>query len=763
MLKSDRSRPLHRDHDAEREDAPGRLDLVGLVRLARRNRRPIGLTVAAAVALGLLYALTATPLYLAGSQLLIDARRTRVDPTGAGGATNLSLVELGMDPASVDSQVEVLRSERIALAVVRRLGLAADPAFTAPTALPGKLAAALGGGRGADGRAAGGDVVPADVVEAFSKRLDVRRVQQTYVIAVTFHDPSPERAAAVVNAVTAAYLDGQLQANSEAVRHTGAWLKRRIGEVREEAAAADLAVQRFKAEHGIVDTGTGPLVSEAQTTELSSALIKARAEAAQMQAREAQLRRVLASRDPASGLDASLGSEALNRLRDQRTDLARREAEIARRFGADHVIARNLRGEIADTDHLILDELRRVTAGAAGGLAVARAREASLDRSVADMGRAAAATNAAQVTLRGLERDFAGLKTLYEGLLARYNATLQQQSFPVSEARVLAEARPPARRSQPNTPLILALSAFGGLAAAVAAALLRELADRSFRLPHQVEAGLGVPFLGLLPALRARSRRGALDCLAARLRDRLGHRLATRRGGPRHAGDDARRAAASARFLETLRAVRAEVDERTYHDGARVVGVVSTFRGEGATTVATGLAGLVAAGGGRVLLVDAHPGADGAGPAEPAGAGLDGRRYERAAASDAAGFGRLLAWAEQAFDHVIVDLPPLAPAAELRAFAPRVNAFVLVLAWGRTDRDATGEAMRALPLVRDRLAGAVLNAVDLRAFRLAARGTADAFYAPEPDPPAARVCGTHAAGPAAPEFPAPDTAARAPA
>src|SRR5690606_3952334 len=87
-----------------------------------------------------------------------------------------------------------------------------------------------------------------------------------------------------------------------------------------------------------------------------------------------------------------------------------------------------------------------------------------------------------------------------------YKTALQQESFPITDARVLTEASPARKKSSPKTIITFAFSGIAGLALGLMLALGRELADRTFRTPIQIERVLGHPCVGVLPKL-ARTRR----------------------------------------------------------------------------------------------------------------------------------------------------------------------------------------------------------------------------------------------------------------
>src|SRR5260221_9720952 len=100
--------------------------------------------------------------------------------------------------------------------------------------------------------------------------------------------------------------------------------------------------------------------------------------------------------------------------------------------------------------------------------------------------------------MRERETSAKGYGSLYESFLQRYMGSVQQESFPISQARVISPAAPP-QKSKPAAGLILAMGLFGGIALGAALWFLREIIDRVFRTFPQVEAVFQMAWLSLVP------------------------------------------------------------------------------------------------------------------------------------------------------------------------------------------------------------------------------------------------------------------------
>ena len=128
------------------------IDLDAVLAAARRQYKVIAGTSVAVALLAICYIIAATPLYTSTIDILIDSRQF--------GAVDVSRdqADLAFNPAVIESQVEVLKSEKIALSVIEKLNLASDPEFTEESFIGSLISMIVGWAQFAPDRA--GDDVP---------------------------------------------------------------------------------------------------------------------------------------------------------------------------------------------------------------------------------------------------------------------------------------------------------------------------------------------------------------------------------------------------------------------------------------------------------------------------------------------------------------------------------------------------------------------------------------------------------------------------
>jgi succinoglycan biosynthesis transport protein ExoP len=664
--------------------------------------------------------------YTAQTDMIIDTKRVTWTQT------EMASENRTVEDASVESEIETTKSEKVAEAVIRRLHLTEDPEFVgAGSGLRRRIFSLFKLGSGPE-QEPSNDELMRRVVGSVKDNLRVTRLGRSYIEQIAYTSLDRDKAAKIANAFADAYIEDQLQAKFEATRRASAWLEQRIGELRQQASNAYKEVQDFKSENSIIIGVDGKLASEVELDQLGIALAKARADTSQARAKLDRISRVLEQRSdkesfniPDPVVTDALSNPVITKLRQQFLDDQNKESEWSARYGADHTAARNLRAEMAALQRAIWDEISRIAESYKSELQIAKSQEESIDKRMIEVFQKSASTRQSQVRLRELETAANTYRGIYETFLSRFTQSVQQQSFPSTEARVVTFASPPRGPSSPKISLTLALAALCGLGLGIMSALAREQMNRQIHTRAQLEKLLGISCLAVLPAFP--QKKPVLRKLQA-TRDSSAFRQISE-------------VAPFSATAEALRYIKVAID--LHPTGGKVVGIVSALPGEGKTTVATGFAAFVAKSGARTLLIDA----DLRNPSMTRTLGYvnapglvnmvadksdfndlvitdskfkfdflpSSTRMKPSNSSDilnSPAIKEMLRAAKNDYDYVLVDLPPILPVVDVKAVAHLFDAFVLVVEWGSTSTDEIVKAVGASSIVSERLLGAVLNKAD---------------------------------------------------
>ena len=751
MLQNDRLRPaLDATVPGDGVETGGIGELINFgIGFLRRQFAVIVFTLVLTVAASAIYLRITPPTYTGQVQVLFG------NPKAQFIQQQSLLPEPTVDLAQIETQLQILKSKAIAISVINQLKLAGDEDLNGSSQPLNSLVRWIRGPFVTKPAAASPtepEGQPGDgVVAAFQNRLSAVRVSYSNVIEISFNSSKAVRAAEIVNAVANAYITDQLNAKFEANRRATAWLQDRLRDLGQQALTAERAVGAFKSQNNMVSSGGKP-IDEQQVTDLNSRLVAIRAQTSDALARLNRFEAILRTNSvdsPSIGTLDSSGSEALsnpiiNTLRQQYLELARRESEWSGRFGKDHLAVVNIRTRMRDIRTSILDEVRRLVETTRSDFEVNKQRQQEIEKQLAEAVSLSRTTNSAEVTMRELEGNAKGYRSLYETFLQRYMGSVQQESFPSSEARLIYPAAPPQSKSKPKSVLILALGIFGGLGLGIALGLLRDSMDRVFRTSAQIETALRLPCLSLVPLLHTPKRKKATA------------------DDPREADQDPRQRTLSirsgiywavlgmplSRFAESIRSIKLAIDLNPTKTSNKVVGITSSLPNEGKSTIAASLAQLIGHTGKKVIVVDCdlrNPSLS-ANLTPNATAGIvevisGARSLEETIWKDprsnlvflpAVKKGPLLHTSEilsadltkelfdklrASFDYIIVDLPPLTPVVDVRATTPLIDCFVLVVEWGRTKIEVVQHALHTAPNVYETLIGTVLNKTDIKAMR----------------------------------------------
>ena len=713
------------------------MDFSALLAAVRRQMRPALIGICVGAAFGLAFYISKTPVYFAGTQLLLDSKSKVNDEVAV-----TALSELGLDTGAVDSQVEVLKSVNIANSVIAKVGIdrVLDDDNVQSFVASGVSAVKSGIRAVKEAILPSRTLTPEEQAAVqrdaallyLSNNLTLKRVGRTYVIEIGFASSQADKAALIANAYTQAYLDDQFAANFDATRRASDWLLPRIQELRQKAVEADLAVQRFRGEKGLIETSTGSLVNEQQVSEINTQLVLARSDVARAGAKYDRIQSIISSGQMDAAVSEAIDNPIIVELRNKATAAAKTESELASKLGPNHYQVQRLRADIAEYQRLIFSELGRIAESYRSERDISLARERALEAQLKNQVGLSDVANKDKVTLRELTREADTYKNLYETMLQRYQESLQKQSFPVSEARVISVAAVPLLPGSPKLALSLVLGSVLGLMGGVGYGVVRELRDLGFRSASQIRDLLRLECIGVVPRIS-------------------GHQLAmvpplTSSGPGQVTGSAMMRYGTNhilSPFAETLRSAKVAVDFAVSDKGPKVIAFASVLPTEGKSTMSKNFASLLAQLGARTVLIDAdlrfsglsddiaphaekglfHVLTQGVPVASvmmgepdtglffiPAGSNIGSAHTSNLVSSPS--MAQLLSEVGAHADYIIVDLPPLGPVVDVRAAVKYFDGVLFVLEWGATSRDLVVEAFEANPQVYDKCIGVILNKVD---------------------------------------------------
>jgi polysaccharide biosynthesis transport protein len=721
------------DELPQKSSARAQPDIADLAGIARRG----WYFMAAGTILGLLaaYAVLSTmpPVYKASSRIAFE--RTLARYMQSNKVSNEPII----DDYDTLGQTYVISSESILLQAVRSLSLASDPDFVG-----GKdnqsLSSRIRGLFRTTAQALGMAKEPTEsprndpekiAFDNVARDLTVSREDVPSVISIAYSSKDPVKAAAIVNAIVDTYMEANVASKVSSTKVAGKVVQERVEELRQQAKDAERALFEFKAANKLVGSDQDTL-SHGQLNNLGHSLTNARLALAEARSRMEKL-----ASDPDAAALMAPDNALISRQRSELMDLSLRAKDIEKRVGKDHQAAVKIRTRMEEVREAIAEEQKRIAGSFKKDYELARARYDELSATVSGVLSEEGENGKVLSQLRGLERAADALRTQYDRTLQQVSEINRVDAQPsiTPDARVLMRAAPPTQtEASKKRLLILAGGSFLGFLLGGCFLLQRDFPFGVFRTSQQVTDATGL-FCAVLPAVEGADQASV------------------------QSGEYTLNAPYS-RFVETLRNVWALINVAQQKADAKVVCVISSVPGEGKTTVATNLAAHFARHSTtRVLLVDAdlhHPSlTERVAPDAKVGlkeALLDPKdlskyvmRQERlnldvlpcpisdrvpnaAELLGTAEMGQLVDSAREAYDLVIIEVPPMAAVVDYKMIARHCDRFVFVVEWGKTSQRIVLECLNNASTFMDRIVCIVLNKVDPSSLRSIERYKGERFH-----------------------------------
>ncbi len=451
------SQPLQ--PDVSFDDSTSELDLGALARAFKRKKHWILWPTLIAFVLVAIFVTIAKPMYTAETQVLLENQESYLPRPQQQQA---ELPAESLDDNWIGSQVQLITSRDLARRVIERLHLVGNPEFDAGAHVDSLSRVLILFGLLRDPTSQ----PPVDrVVDYFSTHLTAYSPVKTRVLTIQFQAHDPAMAARVANTIADIYLETQSDAKRQRAKMAAAVLETQIAELRGKVAKAADAVERYRANSGLLAGTNNMTISGQQLADLNTDLSKARTDEADAQAKAALVRDMIRTGKIADVADVA-NNDLVRRIAEQVVTAKAQLALELRTLLPGHPRIKELNAQIADLEGQLRAAALKTARTLENNAKIAAARVANLEAALGQQKTSVSRANVDEVQLRELERNAQALRDQLAASLAKYQEAVARETSTVtpSDARVINRAVPP---DQPSFPKKVPMIAFATLAALV--------------------------------------------------------------------------------------------------------------------------------------------------------------------------------------------------------------------------------------------------------------------------------------------------------
>lgn len=635
------------------------------------------------------------------------------------------------DPTELETEVMILQSDLLALQVVKELALDRRPEYGAQNAPPpSALDVAPDPLQPDSGRTS-------SLLSSFRGNLKVSLSPNTHIVKVSFRSADKELTANVVNTLMSTYTENNFKSRFDSTMQASDWLSKQLVDLQMKVETSQEKLVRYQREHEILGIDEKQNITTSKLDELNKALTAAESERMDKES----VYRLVQSGDAdtiasaANLLDTGTTgtqspSSLLESLRSRQADVKIQAAELSTQFGPSYPKVAQLNGQLKEIDEQILLETKKVANKIRGQYMAALQRETMLHDALEKQKQEANKLNESSIQYSILKRDLDSYRQLYEGLMEKMKEAGVSAGLKSNNFRIVDVARVPTYPIEPNIPRNLAFAFMLGLTSGVGLAFILEGLDNTVRTTEQAQQISGLAPLGMIPMGSRMTREGPNPKRLVIATSKEAVELVTQ-------------VRPQSQMAESYRALRTSLLLSSLGAPPKVIMITSALPQEGKTTTSINTAVVLAQKGVRVLLIDAdlrRPSIHktlGMGPRSGLSNVLTGSAtLEQAIARSSilpnlavlpAGtpppnpaellaspnMRQVLEELRGQYDHIVVDTPPTLSVTDAVVLSPRADAIVLVIRSAQTTKQALRRSRDILMQVNAKVAGVLLNAVDL--------------------------------------------------
>jgi len=639
------------------------------------------------------------------------------------------------DSTDLETEASILRSDLLALQVIRQLNLDKRPEFGGSVETPTTSL-----GLTTDELQPDSDRTSA-LLGAFKGSLRISVRPNNRIIDIHYRSADKDLAARVVNTLIHTYIEQNFKTRFESTMQASDWLSKQLVDLQIKVETSQEKLVKYQKEHEILGIDEKQNITTAKLDELNKELTSAESDRMQREA----VYQLVQSGDPdtaaAAAISADTGtanaaasSSMLERLRGVQGDLKVQVAQLSTQFGPSYPKVIQLSSQLKEVEVQIQAEMKRVVSRVRSEYLTSLQRENMLRNALEKQKQEANKLNESAIEYSLLKRDLDTNRTLYEGLLEKLKEAGVTAGLRSNNIRPVDEARVPTAPAEPNVPRNLSFALALGLTTGVGLAFLLEGIDNTVRTPEQAQAISALPSLGMIPL----GSKNGIETSAKRLSVASSSVVSSK-----EAVELVSQSRPHSQMAESYRALRTSLLLTSLGAPPKVILITSALPQEGKTTTSINTAIVLAQKGTRVLLIDAdlrRPSIHktlGMGPRTGLSNVLTGSAtlqqatvrstllpalFVLPAGTPPPNPAELLASTNMKdvleelraqYDHIVVDTPPTLSVTDAVVVSPRADAVVLVIRSGQTTKQALRRARDILMQVNARVSGVLLNAVDL--------------------------------------------------
>lgn len=451
------------------------------------------------------------------------------------------------------TEIEVIKSQTMAVKVIERLNLVNDPEFNTNLKLNADILDAQS--MGLDNKNQISPLNNSKAVNNYLKNLNVTSIPGSISVKISFTSTNPEKAALIANTIADEYIKERINQKNEAQNKIAFWLNKRAESLKQNALQAEIKIQEY---HSVNNKNSS---SKNQLSALKSERLKA----------QTHYQNIKKHIDELSNDNKNIDKIALEK----------NIAELSKRYGPKHPTMIKKKEELALINKQINQQGFKTKAALNNELEVVKNKLNTIDASINSISDQDNNDSDKGISLQNLEQEATKSRNTLNNFFESYNYSLDRNLVQDSGVRIISFANIPVAQSSTNKNLIILWGTILSFILGLIIIFLNEKIYNKFRTSEELENILNIPCLANIPYVRTGWNKNLIQQVLSN---------------------------PSSPLIEEMRNLRISLKnfKSQNNETPKVIALLSSIKDEGKTTIAVLMSALAAKAGERVILIDAN-------------------------------------------------------------------------------------------------------------------------------------------------------------
>jgi succinoglycan biosynthesis transport protein ExoP len=329
-----------------------------------------------------------------------------------------------------------------------------------------------------------------------SRHVQVEPARDTRFLYIKFYSSDPNFSAEVANAYAKAYSAYNLELKVQPFKEAGQWFSEKLEDVKTKADKASEELREYQKKKGVVSTGAGYYDDALQRLDQTNReLVDAKAKLY-----EATLarRRVNESKGSYESLPEVIANAFIQNLKTEKIRLEMSLSELSGKVGKKHPQYVRLQSELQTVNTKLNAEIKNIINAIKQDYDSASVRVNNLQKALSSHKSEVLNLNISRYEIDSLSRESEAFNHTYDTVLQKFNESALQGDINRTNVFLVDMAVAPTDKYSPKLTLNMALAIMVGLFLGIGLAFFFDYMDDTIKSEKVIEEDFGIPVLGTI-------------------------------------------------------------------------------------------------------------------------------------------------------------------------------------------------------------------------------------------------------------------------